>query len=440
MEPVFQEILRKAKGELEEALRRGEGLEGWDADAFEQQMRVFTRRLGLELMQVWASGKATQAREQATYCCCGRRRQVRERKRIWWLTAFGRVEVVERYLACPQGHGYDRPFQRLSGVGCRSKSAALQRVLTDFGAEKSFAQASEQLREHYGVHLDRSSVRQVVQKQAQRAEQFVAARHRSAVKSYQSRPGHWPGEEWLIVQSDGSMIRTGSLEPAPEGGESPKRHLPKRRRQTEWREVRLSVVERPGDGQRVYGAVMGSPARVGEQMFALATLMGWGDRTQVHGLGDGAPWIAQQIGEVFPSHRYLLDRYHLLEHLYAGASSLPQDSHMSPQEWVDRQLRAIDAGEVSKVIAECRFLAGQTPDHPLAQLGNYLGGQRNHLDYRAAQREGLPVGSGVVEGGHRHVIQSRLKLPGAWWDQQSVNPMLALRTLRVNGWWEAFWN
>ena len=44
------------------------------------------------------------------------------------------------------------------------------------------------------------------------------------------------------------MVRTGSLELVPEGGESPKRRLPKRRRQTDWREVRLSVVERPVDG------------------------------------------------------------------------------------------------------------------------------------------------------------------------------------------------
>ena len=56
-------------------------------------------------------------------------------------------------------------------------------------------------------------------------------------------------------------------------------------------------------------------------MFALALLWGYGDNTWVHGVGDGAHWIAQQMAEVFPRHRYLLDRYHLLEHLY-GAMAL----------------------------------------------------------------------------------------------------------------------
>lgn len=49
------------------------------------------------------------------------------------------------------------------------------------------------------------------------------------------------------------------------------------------------------------------------------------------------------------------------------------------------------------------------------------------------------MGSGVVEGGHRYVVQARLKLPGTWWKEETVNPMLALRTLRANGCWEAFW-
>ncbi|MFQ5874754.1 MAG: hypothetical protein ACE5JL_13300, partial [Dehalococcoidia bacterium] len=371
MKPVFHRMVESARRELEQELRTGEELGGWDSDSFEEQVREFVRELE----------KATQAGDQAVYCPCGRRRRVQERKKVWWLTTFGRVEAVERYLTCPEGHGYDRPFQRLTGLSCRGKSEALQRALTDFGAEKSFAQASQQLREHYGVQVDPSSVRQVVEGQAQRAERFVAGRIDSAVQSYRSRPGYWPGEEGLIVQCDGSMIRTGSLELAPEGGQSPKRHLPKRRRQTDWREVRLSVVERPGDEERIYGAVMGSPGQVGRQMFALATVMGWGDHTQVHGVGDGAPWIAQQMEEVFPRHRYLLDRYHLLEHIHTGAASRPEDSEASPRQWVDIQMSRIDAGDVSTVISECRKLAGQARDHPLAQLAGYLDRQRHHLDY-----------------------------------------------------------
>lgn len=435
MQEVFQEILQMATAKLREALSQDKN---FDPDSFEQQVRKFTRQLGQQMLQVWAEEKLEQAHTEAAFCRCGMRRRVHKRKQMWWLSSFGQVQISEPCLVCPKAHGKDRPFQRLTGLRCRSKTQALKRVLTDFGSEKSFGAASEQLWEHYGIRLSPSRIRGVVRQQAKRAEQFVAHQHQEALSAYQTHQGHWPGKERLVVQSDGSMVRTGKLAPAPEGGLSPKRRHPARRRRTQWREVRLSCVE--GEGQRLYGAVMGEASQVGQQLFGLAVLMGWGEQTLVHGVGDGAPWIAQQMAEVFPKQRYLLDRYHLMEHLYAGALALPVELGLSATEWVEQKLAAIDAAQVDKVVSECRAIAGQNADHPMEGLARYLQNQSGHLDYAWAKEQGLPIGSGAVEGGHRHVIQQRLKLPGAWWNEESVNPMLALRTLRANGWWGAFWN
>ena len=359
---------------------------------------------------------------------------------MWWLSTFGRVETQVPYLRCTKDHHNQQPFQELTGLKCRGKSLALQRALTDFGAEKSFAQASRQLWEHYGVELHPSSVRAVVKKQAQRAEALVSSQHEEAI-SREARRQRWlAGRPWLIVESDGSYVRTGELQLDPGGGLSPKRQRAKQRRQTQWREVRLSTVQAPQEAAKQYAAVLGSPALAGEQMLALALLSSYGDNTWVHGVGDGAPWIAQQMAEVFPRHQYLLDRYHLLEHLYAGASGLPDEDGKSAKEWVQQQVSQIDQGGVSQVIAACRAGGAGVPDHPLNQLAGYLERQQGHLNYALAREQGLPVGSGTVEGGNRHVIQARLKLPGTWWNEESLNPMLALRTLRANGHWEAFWN
>ena len=92
------------------------------------------------------------------------------------------------------------------------------------------------------------------------------------------------------------------------------------------------------------------------------------------------------------------------------------------------------------VVAECRSLAEASAEHPLNRLAGYLENRQDQLDYAAAQKQGLPTGSGAVEGGHRYVIQDRLKLPGVWWKEETVNPMLALRTLRANHHWHAFWH
>ena len=97
---------------------------------------------------------------------------------------------------------------------------ALQRALSGFGAERSFERASQQLKEHYGVRLHRSSVREVVLQQAERAGGFVEREEREAIASYQGQRSYRPGPPWLIVETDGSMVRTGKLEPGPAGGVS----------------------------------------------------------------------------------------------------------------------------------------------------------------------------------------------------------------------------
>ena len=358
------------------------------------------------------------------------------------MSVFGRIEVQAPYLRCPgepqpvAGH---RPFQELTGLKCRGKSWPLQRALTDFGAEKSFEQASRQLKEHYGVELHRSSVREVVLKHGERAAGLVDLEDREAVSGYEKQRGYRVGKPWLIVETDGSMVRTGELERDPAGGVSPGGR-PKRTRRTQWREARLSLVEEPGGRERRYAAAMGPPQRVGEQMFGLALRCGYGDNTWVHGVGDGAPWIAQQVAAVFPRSRFLLDRYHLLEHLHEAALALTPGGAESAKGWVREQVNRIDEGGVAGVVAECRSRAGPKTEHPLHRLAGYLENRQGQMDYATALKEGLPIGSGAVEGGHRPVIQARLKLPGAWWKEETVTPMLALRCLRANHRWEPFWH
>ena len=279
--------------------------------------------------------------------------------------------------------------------------------LDRFGAEKSFEPASRRLKEHYGVELHRSSIREVVLKHAERAAGLVDREDRETIASYERQRRCRPGPPWLIVQTDGSMVRTGELARDPAGGVSPGGR-PKRIRKTQWREVRLSLVEAPGGLERRYAAAIGPPQRTGAQLFALALSCAYGDNTWMHGVGDGAPWIARQslprtgygVAAVFPRPRFLLDRYHLLEHWHGGASALMPGDAASAQAWVRTQVSRIDQGDVAEVVAECRSWAGPRTEQPLRQLAGYLENRPGQLDYAAARQQGLPIGSGAVERGN----------------------------------------
>lgn len=69
----------------------------------------------------------------------------------------------------------------------------------------------------------------------------------------------------------------------------------------------------------------------------------------------------------------------------------------------------------------------------------YLTNRLDQLNYLDALLDGLPIGSGEIESGHRHVVQKRLKRAGSWWKEDNAEVMLQLLTLRTNGLWSSYW-
>jgi hypothetical protein len=58
-------------------------------------------------------------------------------------------------------NSYIRVFSNRIGVKNRGRSRRLERILTDFGIEHSFAEAEQRLAEHYGFSLNASVQRQL---------------------------------------------------------------------------------------------------------------------------------------------------------------------------------------------------------------------------------------------------------------------------------------
>ena len=68
-----------------------------------------------------------------------------------------------------------------------------------------------------------------------------------------------------------------------------------------------------------------------------------------------------------------------------------------------------------------------------------LGNRPGTLDDAAALAAGLPIGSGLIESGHKHVLQARLKLPGCAWLAANAESIAQLRVLRSNDRWQDPW-
>lgn len=179
----------------------------------------------------------------------------------------------------------------------------------------------------------------------------------------------------------------------------------------------------------------------GDQLANSAIRAGVGFSTQIHGVGDGAPWIATQIKRSFGQQgTYLIDFYHLCEYL-AAASERCAPIH--PKSWTKQQRRNMKASRVTEVLAALNphLESDSLPQDkaPVRACDRYLRNRPGQFDYESAIAANLPIGSGEIESAHRYVIQERLKLSGCWWKLENATTLLALRVLRANGDWDGYW-
>jgi len=80
-----------------------------------------------------------------------------------------------------------------------------------------------------------------------------------------------------------------------------------------------------------------------------------------------------------------------------------------------------------------------TENNGLVKCVRYMKKRIKYMTYLDAKEKELPIGSGEIESSHRHIIQKRLKISGAWWKSENANAMLQLRVARANGYWKDYW-
>ena len=107
--------------------------------------------------------------------------------------------------------------------------------------------------------------------------------------------------------------------------------------------------------------------------------------------------------------------------------------------WIQSALAKLEHGEARPVVVELRSAAQQHHNETLRHEADYFERNQDAVAYQECRERGWSTASSEIESGHRSVVQVRLKLPGTWWHPDNVNNILALRMIKVNGWWEEYW-
>jgi hypothetical protein len=317
-----------------------------------------------------------------------------------------------------------RAFSEQISVTCRSHSSALQRVITDFGADLPFGQVNMKLQEHYGIEVPVSGIR------------MITEHHGKALFEQPERVCDWPetaGAAYVIAETDGGMVPVVTIDPEA---------LDKRKgKQLGWQELRLCLAREAGSRTVHYGGnFSGGTEATGRQLLACAVQAHFGKQTHLHAVGDGAAWIKNQVDEQFGSQgHYLIDFMHLCGYLAEAAPSCGD----APKGWLEEQKQHLKTNRPAAVLAALmpHLEPPSEADEraPVRRAHRYLRNRLDQVDYRGAHEKGLPIGSGEIESAHRYVVQTRLKRPGAWWSPENIDYLLALRLCRINQRWNDYW-
>ena len=161
---------------------------------------------------------------------------------------------------------------------------------------------------------------------------------------------------------------------------------------------------------------------------------------QVAAPADGAEWIQGFVDFHCPQAIRILDFPHAAERVSEIGQAVFGSHESQSQRWLGHQLHQLKHEGPTALLKELRRLQTEHPTlEILADNLAYLEKREAHMQYPTFQAQGLPIGSGVVESGHKVVVQPRLKGAGMHWAPHNVNPMVALRTLVCNDRWDEQW-
>jgi hypothetical protein len=216
----------------------------------------------------------------------------------------------------------------------------------------------------------------------------------------------------------------------------------------EWKEVRTGLVQKFGELKPFYVSGNFSYDQICGQMKGLSILKGGGKNTNFIAVSDGGIGLREGLTRAFKPLIFVLDYAHLKKHFRETSEALGIEKSMQ-KDWVKSFTNELWKGEESSgkdfyktqvqgLLDRLEAILSEKFNERLERLIGYVKKFSGAIWYGYFKKKGWPTGSGKIESAHRHVSQERLKIPGACWRLESINPMMALRIIKKNGWWTEF--
>ena len=167
------------------------------------------------------------------------------------------------------------------------------------------------------------------------------------------------------------------------------------------------------------------------------------DPTTLSVLGDGAEWIWNLADARFHGATQLLDVFHAVEHLAViGRAAVGDGEPLT--HWLESARRKLVGDGYAGV---CEIIAQPQADaeaqrrvgEVAGQVLNYFATHQDRLGYAPRLHRGQAIGSGLVEGTIKELVNLRMKRTGARWQAARVGRFVEFLALSRSHEWEEYW-
>jgi hypothetical protein len=356
-------------------------------------------------------------------------------------TRLGSLNFVRTRYRCVGCRTTWSGADRTLGLRSRQRSSAgLARWEARVAGMTTFREAAALLEELAGVAVGSETLRTHAEQWGTELE-GLQRRAMAQVQATQEPPSelvHQPALGRLVVEADGVQVRYHDR--GPDG--SP------------WHEVKLGIVggwtgDRPDAHlqEPSYVAAREKAAPFARRLGAEAArrgsldVIGWRGRAADGGgheailrpvvvVGDGARWIWEEVAASFGGERTeIVDWWHAAEHLWDLSKVLHGEGTPEATAWAEHAKHLLWRHGPLPLLALLREVVAPSTDAQtvLQRERGYFTRNAHRMHYPLFRRHGVPVASGAVEGGAKHLVQQRMKRAGMRWSELGARAILHLR-------------
>lgn len=360
------------------------------------------------------------------------------------LTIMGPVPYRRSRYECP-GCGEARyPGDEELDVVGTGRTPGLRRMMARAGSRQPFKEAKEDLQVYAGIEVSAKDVERVAEKIGEHVETWQSVERETLLQGEAPLPED-KSIPVFYVEMDGTGVPMVRSETEGRKGKQPDGTA-------KTREVKLGCVftqtkrdekgrpVRDPDSTSFVGAIE-TAENFGERLEAEAIRRGLFNAHRVVVLGDGAAWIKGLCELRFPYALQIVDLYHAREHVANLCRLLFGCNEKRLLRYRTQWWTYLDEGNIDKILSQAgRMLPTQAETLQKAKTElHYLQENKDRMRYADFRKQGLFVGSGVIEAGCKSIIGARLKQSGMEWTVKGANAIIALRCALLSDRFENFW-